>query len=271
MTGAILGASALAPAARADVVEGYTVTDANERGASKKFPTPPGNDPYRPFPSQVTLDACKEGVDPASSGRPDYMVAVRMRMGLTRQNGHQTTFTVSWPDYDSNDIDLYVYNPDGTQVGNSVGDAPEKITVTDMQNGEYYFCVLNRFGGAQNFTISSSVSYDFQGVDRPPSPTPKPTSAPPGPTAAPARTPEPTADTSDDGEPTPTPEAIATIGPDGPVSPDGLPIIAAGRQGSRLNQGNTARTVFVILTFLAAAGGAVFVVLRIRRDRAKGK
>ena len=256
----VVGMLAGTPPVSALEAKGFALTK-DKTKVSKNFPAIPGEDPFAPVQAQDirTLENCR-------ANTTNYAVAVEITMAQEKENGHETTFDLTWPgmeDFES-DLDMYIFNEDGELIALSAQTGgPETATITDLPNGPVFVCVWNFDGNNSGYTLTGTVRFlalPSFGTDPTPSPTPIPPQTP-----KPIVTPRPPTASA---EPTVAPEDVATPGPDGPTDERGLPVVAAGRQADELDDGTSVTTiVFTVLTILIVVGGGTLVALRIRRDR----
>jgi hypothetical protein len=223
-----------------------------------------------------TLEACMDS---------DACHVHTVRLTTPGPVGHKTIVRVEWPDpLEANDLDVYLFEPDGAEVihaatssnPESLGavrdpDDSKKILdegVVDLPAGTYYLAIINWAGVNGGYTVKATIVEQPIEIFRAPAPaapvsTQTRAPAPVVPSAAPVAP----ATAPDVGETRPAPENVDLPGADGPAGTQSLHALPASSQGQLLSGGVSAGAVVAgVLLAMAAAGGGVFVVQKIRRD-----
>lgn len=245
-------------AAFATEVAQINITDQHLHVVAKYGPIA-GNDPAAGQVQDPTLDQCQTlpGHD-----------AVPIKISISNPATTKATFKTSWDATAQNDIDVYFFQSDGTEIGRSAGSSdPETVNLAGLPDATYWLCAVNFSGVNTGITVDADISRLNLYHYTPPPTTPAPFT-PPAETAAPAT---PLAGAANVAPTTPsvTPEAITTPGPNGPITGQKLDALNGSQQASAHKQGHSALSVALgVATILIAVSGAGVVVVRIRRDTA---
>jgi serine protease len=131
------------------------------------------NDPNESYASNDTLGAAQDMVSPVSIGgyvnRANYGASGRsyasgdlddyFSVSLTTDD----KITLAIGDPDEGDLDLYLFDSSGTQVGSSLGvDRYESLTIS--ADGDYFICVY-AYSGASNYILTIGTDFDTGSVD----------------------------------------------------------------------------------------------------------
>ncbi len=252
--GAVLLALAPALVASATSVAPITIDDHHLHVVTKYGPVA-GEDPIAGQVADPTPQQCQNL--PGQDWIP-------IKLNISRSATTKERIATQWDATAQNDIDVYFFSSDGTEVGRSAGSGdPEVINLAGLPNGTYGLCVVNFNGVNTGVTIDFSATrlslYHYSPPPATPGPsTPPPITAPPTapPTAAPPSATVP-------------PEVVATPGPNGPVQGQSLDALSGSQQASAHKQGHSALAIALgIATVLIALSGAGIVIVRIRRDTA---
>ena len=259
LTACIGLAGGLLTHAQATTVEGFELNDATRKVHREYGPLPPGPTDQVLVP---TLGQCNANAGAA---------LIPVETNFKRIAGSLFKFVVNWAEADTF-INAYFFDEDGNVIAQhqdgppSRPKRPKEMNLGNLENGNYFVCVINSGGANAGFTLDATVS--FAGRYTPPpdgGPVTRPTEPPtPPPAEEPAATPAVRAPST----PAPVGEPVATPGPDGPDRRQGLLAVSGNRQAAARNTRSIAQLVFLGLTIAVGVVGIVLVALRIRRDTA---
>ena len=167
-------------------------------------------------------------------------------------------------DLSSNDLDFYLWDDKGEeQTHGATAGRPEQMGAADLSRGTYYIGVINWAGANTGYTLTGSLrDQEIEIYQAPASDSQPPAARDDGAerTEVVAAAPAPQAETVE-------PERVATPGEDGPSTTVAIGGIDDARRAQAIGSGLPLSTiVFLALTIAIGVAGAMFVVVKIKRE-----